>query len=183
RRISLVALLIALFTWVTLIGCGSSSHSQPPGNQPSPTPGGGGGQQGSTTTVAAETSNNTSAANSFPGQPNGNLPATNVSKLPINTLLYSGSNTKIYAHWMAWFGGTSHMDVGYASNDDAQVRRQVEDMMSRGISGAIAAWYGATAEEESRTQLVKKEAEAQQGFASGVADDDGAVLSAAGQDG
>ena len=75
------------------------------------------------------------------------------------------------------------MDVGYASNDDAQVRRQVEDMMSRGISGAIADWYGANAQEESPTQLLKKEAEAHQGFEFGVAEDSGALFTAAGKNG
>ena len=95
-----------------------------------------------TTTLAAETSNNTSAANTFLSQSNGNLGASNISKVPTRTLLYAGANTKLYVHFMPWFGKTNHMNIGYNSSDPAQVARQVEDMASRGFDGAIADWYG-----------------------------------------
>lgn len=95
-----------------------------------------------TTTLAAETENNTSAANSFKSQPNGNLGTGNISKVPLRSLLYPGASSKIYVHWMPWFGPTNHMNVGYDSSDPAQVARQVEDMVSRGIDGAIVDWYG-----------------------------------------
>ena len=58
-----------------------------------------------TTTVTAETGNNTSAANAFLSQTDGNLGATNVSKVPTASLLYAGSKTRIYAHFLPWFGG------------------------------------------------------------------------------
>jgi hypothetical protein len=93
-----------------------------------------------TTTLSAETGNNTSAASSFVQQTSGNAGGANVSKLPIRSLLYAGSTTKIYAHLVAWFGKSSHIDVGYRSDDSAQVHRQVEDMISRGIQGAIIDW-------------------------------------------
>ncbi len=95
-----------------------------------------------TTTLAKETGNNTSAAISFASQSNGNFGAGNVSKVPLRTLLYAGSNTRIYAHLMGWFGGSNHMNVGYNSASLAQVNAQVADMMSRGIDGAIIDWYG-----------------------------------------
>ncbi|MGE5112804.1 MAG: PKD domain-containing protein [Acidobacteriaceae bacterium] len=95
-----------------------------------------------TTTLAKETGNNTSAANSFVAQVNGNVGAGNVSKVPTRTLLYAGSHTKIYAHFMAWFGGSNHMNVGYKSNSLTQVNAQVADIMSRGMDGAIVDWYG-----------------------------------------
>jgi PKD repeat protein len=95
-----------------------------------------------TTTLAAETSNNTSAANSFTTQTNNNLGATNISKLPIRSLLYPGSTAKIYAHLVPWFGFGDHMNVGYVSSDTLQVQKQVNDMLSRGIDGAIIDWYG-----------------------------------------
>lgn len=94
------------------------------------------------TTLAAETGNNTSAAITFTAQTNGNAGAGNVSKMPIRSLLYDGANTKIYAHWMPWFGNSSHMNVGYSSDDPSQVARQVADMASRGIDGAVVDWYG-----------------------------------------
>src|SRR5436309_682375 len=85
-----------------------------------------------TTTLAAETGNNTSASPTFAGTVNGNIAGNNnISKVDASTLLYPGSTTKIYAHLMAWFGSSSHVNVGYASNDPAQVTRQVNDMLSR----------------------------------------------------
>jgi hypothetical protein len=93
-----------------------------------------------TTTLAALTSNNTSASNSYSADISGNATPGNVSKLPLESLLYPGSITKIYAHYMGWFGSKDHISVGYRSDDPAQVRKQVEDMMSRGISGVIASW-------------------------------------------
>src|SRR5207248_5446382 len=94
-----------------------------------------------TTTLAAEMANNTSTANTFQGQPNGNIAAGNISKVPLSSLL-NGATTPIYAHLMPWFGNSSHVDVGYDSADPAQVARQVDDMMSRGLQGAIVDWYG-----------------------------------------
>src|SRR5438874_5048258 len=83
-----------------------------------------------TTTLAAETGNNTSASPTFAGTVNGNIAGNNnISKVDATTLLYPGSTTKIYAHLMAWFGSSSHVNVGYASNDPAQVTRQVNDML------------------------------------------------------
>jgi PKD repeat protein len=95
-----------------------------------------------TTTLAAETSNNTSAADSFTTQTNGNIGATNISKAPTRNLLYPGSTAKIYAHLLPWFGFGDHMNVGYVSSDTAQVQKQVNDMLSRGLDGAIIDWYG-----------------------------------------
>lgn len=95
-----------------------------------------------TTTLAAETSNNTSAADTFTTQTNGNIGASNISKAPIRSLLYPGSTAKIYAHLVPWFGFGDHMNVGYVSSDTLQVQKQVNDMLSRGIDGAIIDWYG-----------------------------------------
>ncbi|HEY2117043.1 MAG TPA: hypothetical protein VGJ51_18235, partial [Candidatus Angelobacter sp.] len=95
-----------------------------------------------TTTLAAETSNNTSAADSFATQTNGNIGATNISKVPTRNLLYSGSTAKIYAHLVPWFGFGDHMNIGYVSSDTVQVQKQVNDMLSRGLDGAIIDWYG-----------------------------------------
>ena len=95
-----------------------------------------------TTTLAAETGNNTSAADSFLGLPNGNIAASNISKEPIRSLLYPGATTKIYVHLMPWFGGTNHVNVGYNSATATQAARQLADMVSRGVDGAIIDWYG-----------------------------------------
>ncbi len=135
----------------------------------------------STTTLQAETGNNTSAADSFTRQTNGNAGSGNVSKLPLRSLLPSGSNTKIYVTWLGWFGRQDHMGVGYNSDDAGQVHLQVEDMISRGVDGAIAAWYGAgTTSIDSATQLLRKEAEAHSGqFDFAIMEDMGALGPAA----
>lgn len=133
------------------------------------------------TTLQAETGNNTSTANSFGRQTNGNAAAGNVSKLPIGSLLYSGATTKIYATWLGWFGQSGHMSVGYTSDTQAQVHAQVQDMVSRGIAGAIADWYGvANASIENATTLLRNEAEATSGqFQFAIMEDGGALFAAA----
>ena len=130
-----------------------------------------------TTTLAAESGNNTSAANTFTAQSNGNAGAGNVSKLPVSSLLYAGSNTQVYAHFMPWFGGANHMNVGYSSDNATQVRRQVDDMMSRAIRGAIVDWYGPSfTRENNTTLLMKAEAELRGGgFEFAVMEDAGAL--------
>ena len=95
-----------------------------------------------TTTLAAETGNNTSTADTFVALSNGDIGASNISKMPTRSLLYPGSTSKIYAHFMPWFGFGDHMNVGYASNDALQVQKQVNDMVSRGLDGTIIDWYG-----------------------------------------
>jgi hypothetical protein len=128
------------------------------------------------TTLSAETGNNTSTADSFQGWSDGNEAATNVSKVDTRSLLYPGASTKIFAHFMAWFGGSSHLDVGYNSADANQVTKQVEDMMSRGIQGAIIDWYGQKgSKEDITTQNMMQAAEAHSPFMFAVMEDAGAI--------
>jgi hypothetical protein len=128
-----------------------------------------------TTTLSAQTSNNTSAADSFLEQSNGNLGASNVSKVDVHTLLYPGATTQVFAHLMLWFGESSHMNVGYTSNDAAQVARQINDMISRGIQGVILCWYGPNNDIDSTAQLAMKEAEKHPGFSFFIMIDTGAI--------
>ncbi|MGB8062339.1 MAG: hypothetical protein WCF26_10625 [Candidatus Sulfotelmatobacter sp.] len=128
-----------------------------------------------TTTLAAQTANNTSAANSFTNQTNGNSAAGNVSKVDVHSLLYSGADTKVYAHLLLWFGGSNHMNVGYSSNDSAQVHRQITDMISRGIQGVIIDWYGPNNSIDQATKLVVAEAETHPGFTFAIMIDQGAI--------
>src|SRR3954462_7311679 len=125
-----------------------------------------------TTTRTAETANNTSAAESFTTQTNGNPAGSNISKLPVRSLLYPGSTTKVYAHFMPWFGGTNHLNVGYKSDDPTQVARQVSDMRSRGLSGAIIDWYGPNKNPANNTSIyLKQEAEKYTDFDFAVTED------------
>jgi hypothetical protein len=161
-----LALCLAAF----LAACGSSHTPAPTGSVPAPG-----------TTLKAETGNNTGAANSFTRQTNGNAAAGNVSKLPIASLLYKGTTTKIYATWLGWFGQPNHMSVGYISNTTAQVHAQVEDMISRGMAGAIADWYGvANSSIDAATTLLRNEAEAHPAqFEFAIMEDKGSVNAAA----
>src|SRR5262249_20191949 len=62
--------------------------------------------------------------------------------VPTRSLLYPGTTAKIYAHFVAWFGFGDHMNVGYVSSDTLQIQKQVNDMISRGLDGAVIDWYG-----------------------------------------
>jgi len=127
------------------------------------------------TTLKAQLVNNTSAANNFPTQSNGNLGAANISKINIRSLLYAGASTKILAHMMLWFGPSNHMNIGYSSTDANQVKRQIEDMISRGIDGVVIDWYGPNNSIDQATKLVMAEAERHQGFTFAIMVDTGAI--------
>jgi PKD repeat protein len=139
-----------------------------------------------TTTLSVETGNNTSAADSFASQTNGNLGATNISKTPMRNLLYPGSTAKIYVHLMPWFGFSNHMNVGYASDDAAQVQRQLNDMVSRGVDGVIVDWFGQGTLDHtfaSYSQVVQdfmQDAEQQPNFNFAIMDDAGSLQTCAG---
>ena len=134
-----------------------------------------------TTTLQAETAPNTSAAIPQSATLNGNLTGANVSKLPTRNLLYAGSSTKIYAAWQGWFGPSNHINVGYSSSDPAQVHSQVQDMISRGIQGAVIDWFGASDPTDTATRLLRSEAEANPGFEFAVIEDSGALYNTARQ--
>jgi hypothetical protein len=128
-----------------------------------------------TTTLSAQTSSNTSAANTFATQSNGNKGAGNVSKVDVHSLLYAGATTKVYAHLLLWFGGSNHMNIGYSSTDAAQIKRQINDMVSRGIDGVIIDWYGPNNAIDQGTKLVMAEAENHPGFTFAIMVDQGAI--------
>ena len=87
-----------------------------------------------------------------------------MSKVPIRSLLYAGSTTKVFAALMGWFGKSGHISVGYNSQSATQVQKQVEDMQSRGIDGAIIAWYGKNSYENKTTLQLMAQAEAHPSF-------------------
>src|SRR5437868_6477180 len=95
-----------------------------------------------TVPLASLTELNTSASPSFRGFDNGDIAPANVSKVSFRELLPPGSVGMVLAQYQPWFGSRDHKNVGYRTDDPAQVRRQVDDMMSRGIDGVVLAWYG-----------------------------------------
>jgi hypothetical protein len=129
-----------------------------------------------TTTLKYQLSNNTSTPDSFPNQTNGNMGATHISKIDVHSMLYSGSDTKVYAHLMPWFGDPRHMKVGYNSQDPAQIHRQIGDMISRGINGVVIDWYGSRDTFTNITTLrIMKEVEQHPGFTFAIMVDKGAI--------
>jgi len=76
---------------------------------------------------------------------------------------------------MPWFGDPKHEDVGYRSNDRDEVSRQVADMISRGIEGAIIDWYGPNSGMKNEsTMALMKEAE-RQNFEFAISEDAGSL--------
>ena len=72
-------------------------------------------------------------------------------------------------------GDPHHRDVGYRSDDPQQVSRQVADMMSRGIQGAIVDWYGPNSGSKNEsTKLLMKEAE-RENFEFAISEDAGSL--------
>ena len=171
RPSSTIGLAISVVCVAMLGGCSSSSSSSIALAAESPT----------LTTLQAETANNTSAGNTFAAQLNGLPKPANVSKVDTHSLLYSGSTTRVYASLLGWFGEAGHMNVGYRSDDPQQVHRQVEDMMSRGIQGAILDWFGQSNHPvvNGAALALRAEAEAHSGFEFAIMEDAGALVEAA----
>jgi Glycosyl hydrolase family 71 len=131
------------------------------------------------TTLSLETGNNTSTPDGFRAQTNGNTGAGNVSKVGTRELLYDKASTQIYAHYMPWFGTSSHMNVGYSTTDPVQVARQVDDMVSRGIQGVIIDWYGPNnSHTDLSTLTMMKAVEKHSGFKFAIMEDAGALKNA-----
>lgn len=133
--------------------------------------------QVNSTTLESRTANNTSTSASFRGMYNGNAQLGQVSKLPIRSLLYPGATTKIYARVVSFFDqNKKHVDIGYLSDNRDQVGRQIEDMISRGIDGAVVDWYGTQRPEHAQVPVVfREEAEDHSGFSFAISYDRGAL--------
>ena len=121
------------------------------------------------------TSNNTSAANSFTSQTDGNIGASNVSKVDIHSLLLFRKQHQGDRPLHALVGRTGHINVGYSSHDPAQIHAQITDMISRGIDGVIIDWYGNQDYSDQTAKLVMAEAEQHPGFTFAIMVDKGAT--------
>jgi hypothetical protein len=89
-----------------------------------------------TTTLAQLKANNTSAADSFPGWPNGVVRASAVSHAPLNIPQLA------LVHRCDWWHGSSHPNIGLDSLSPAYAIDTVADMKARGLGGAFVDWYG-----------------------------------------
>jgi hypothetical protein len=130
-----------------------------------------------TTTLAAETGNNTSASSTWTNTTTGDAVAGNVSHVDVHSLLYAGETTKVYAHYLGWWGpGSGHISNGTNSATLAQAHATITDMMSRGIDGLIIDWYGAGNAHINQASLyIKQDAETRSNFTFAIMEDQGAV--------
>lgn len=124
-----------------------------------------------TTSVTIETRNNTSASGTY-SNPSVGTTIGNVSKLPLSQLL-PGFNGKIYASVVLFWGSGSgkHINVGYSAADPAQVDRQISDIISRGMNGAILDWYGPNTWEEKAAEVWLQEVAKFPGFELAIQED------------
>jgi len=139
------------------------------------------------TTLAAQTGNNTAAANSFPGceittvtngqcVDNGDLRASNVSKVDVHTLLSeSQQGAKIYTTYIPYWVHGTHPNIGYSSQDHNQVAREITDLTSRGFDGVLIDWYGPGSYEEGATEVLKPQLEQQNALRFALMIDQGAI--------
>jgi Bacterial Ig domain len=122
-----------------------------------------------TTTVAKETQNNTSASGTY-SNPSVGTTIGNVSKLPLVQML-PGFHGKIYASVVLFWGSSNHINVGYNAADPAQVDRQIQDIISRGMNGAILDWYGAGSFQETAAEVWRQEVAKYPGFEFAIQED------------
>ena len=127
------------------------------------------------TTFPDVTSNNTSTSSAFSGTKNGNPSPHHISKVDVHTLLYADATTRIYSHYMPWFGNSSHLNIGLNENDPAVVSKQVDDMVSRGLNGVVVDWYGPGNFNDTSTVNVMAAAEQHPGFEFAICEDKGAI--------
>ena len=139
------------------------------------------------TTLSAQTSNNTAAANSFPGCEittvtngqcvnNGDLAASNVSKVNVHTLLSeSQQGAKVYTTYIPYWVHGTHPNIGYSSKDPSQVTREIDDLTSRGFDGVLVDWYGPGSYEESATEVLKSQLEQQNNLKFSLMIDQGSI--------
>jgi hypothetical protein len=54
----------------------------------------------------------------------------------------SGSTPQVIALYEAWFGHPRHMNVGYSSQDPAEIATQIRQAKAQGITAFVVDWYG-----------------------------------------
>lgn len=71
------------------------------------------------------------------------------------SLVVAGYKGLLLAHWMPWFGGTKHRDVGYQSWKPWVVGQQLKAMQNEGVEGVIATWNGDTVDPQAHAATVE----------------------------
>src|SRR5436309_2158595 len=70
----------------------------------------------------------------------------------------------LLAAYQPWFGGKSHIDVGYSSGDPVTLQKQIMQAKNLGISGFVVNWYGPRREFEDRNYGLMQDLAAKNNF-------------------
>lgn len=55
---------------------------------------------------------------------------------------YLPAGARVIAHFMPWFGGKDHIDVGYKSDDAGTIEHQLDKMQALGVDSICVEYYG-----------------------------------------
>src|SRR6185312_9759772 len=71
---------------------------------------------------------------------------------------------KILADYQPWFGDPDHINVGYSTQDPAELRKQIEKAREMGIYAFAVDWYGDRRPFEDRSYTVLQQVSAEEHF-------------------
>jgi hypothetical protein len=67
---------------------------------------------------------------------------TNLHQALQQDMPFAQSATQMLAVYEPWFGHPRHISVGYSSQDPVNIRKQIREAKTLGISGFVVDWYG-----------------------------------------
>ena len=86
------------------------------------------------------------------------------STLAANHFVGGSGDPIILAAYQPWFGRPDHINVGYSSQDRAQIEAQIDKAKQLGIAGFVVNWYGAHHEFEDKAYALMQEVAAEKNF-------------------
>ncbi|HZR28298.1 MAG TPA: hypothetical protein VFA71_05920 [Terriglobales bacterium] len=78
------------------------------------------------------------------------------------------SNPQVLAAYQPWFGESSHINVGYSSQDPVVLQQQIEKARNLGISGFVVNWYGPAKPFEDHAYSLLQQAASSNNFTSAL---------------
>lgn len=81
-----------------------------------------------------------------------------------NNLQAPNRSPQVLAAYQPWFGESSHLNVGYSSQDPAVLQQQIEKAKNLGISAFVVNWYGPVKAFEDRAYSLLQQAALSNGF-------------------
>jgi hypothetical protein len=91
--------------------------------------------------------------------------ATDVRQsLAVNHFVGGSGEPVILGAYQPWFGKSSHINVGYSSQDRVVIEKQIDKAKQLGISGFVVNWYGARKEFEDKAYTLLQQVAAEKNF-------------------